>query len=139
VAKHPDLKVTALVRKPENVDAVKALSPNIDVIVGDKADLELINSTASKADIVISALDNNDVPLSRALIEGLEKRAQAGASVKPVLISTSGTGVIGEGNDGNFREGSTVDDAKVEDIKAIPADRPHRAVDLESVEQQYSC
>jgi hypothetical protein len=65
------------------------------------------------------------------VIEGLEKRAKEGSGRKPVLISTSGTGVLGEGNDGNFREGATVDDSKVEDLKAIPAERTHRAVDLE--------
>jgi hypothetical protein len=131
VSEFKDLRISALVRKPSDHAAVQALSPSIRVIAADKTDHALIQSTSASADVVISALDNNDVELTRAIIAGLEQRAANSSSKKPVLISTGGTGVLGEGSDGNFREGSTVDDSQTHDIKSIPTERPHRPVDLE--------
>jgi hypothetical protein len=138
VSEFKDLRITALVRKPNDHAAVQAMSPSIKVIAGDKSDHALIQSSSAAADIVISAMDNNDVALTKAIIAGLEQRTGQSPSKKPVLISTGGTGVLGEGGDGNFLEGSTVDDSKAEDIKAIPADRPHRAVDLEYASLLFS-
>jgi hypothetical protein len=131
LAEFPDLHVSVLVRKASDHPALHKLSPSIRIISGDKSDHGLLRSASAAADVVISAADNDDVELVRAVIGGLEQRARQGASRTPVLISTSGTGVLGEGSDGNFREGKPVDDSKTEDIQNIPADRTHRAVDLE--------
>lgn len=131
LAEFHDLHISALVRKASDYTPVHKLSPTIHLISGDKPDHDLIRSASAAADVVISAADNNDAELVRAIIDGLEQRAGRGASGKPVPVSTSGTGVPGEENDGSPLEGKAVDDSQTEDIKDVPADQPHRAVDLE--------
>jgi len=123
-----NLKITALVRNEKDFPAVRALG--IDIVHGTKADLDKIRDAASDADIVLAALDNDDVPLVQAIIAGLETRAKT-ASKKPILIHTSGTGVIGEDGKGNFKETKTYNDNSEDDIRSIPATNVHRPVDLE--------
>jgi hypothetical protein len=105
------LEVTALIRNPENGPAVQALrpSPPIRIVVGDKGDFELIAAESRDADIVVAALDCDNVPHIQAIIKGLEERVLTQPALKPALIHTSGTGVTAYGNDGNFREGPIYD------------------------------
>jgi hypothetical protein len=106
---YPELEVTALVRKPEDGPKLQKFSSSIKFVVGDMKDLDLISTEARNADLVLNALNCDDVPLTEAVIKGLEERAAAGASRIPVLVHTGGTGVTEVGNDGRFKEGPKYD------------------------------
>jgi hypothetical protein len=106
---HLGLEITALVRKPEDGPKLQALSPSLKFVVGDMTNVDLISTEARNADIVLNALNCDDVPLTEAVIKGLEERAASGPTLTPVLVHTGGTGVTEVGNDGNFIEGPTYD------------------------------
>jgi hypothetical protein len=106
---YPELEVTALVRKPEDGPKLQKCYSSIRNVVGDMKDLDLILTESRNADLVLNALNCDDVPLTEAVIKGLEERAAAGASRIPVLVHTGGTGVTEVGNDGSFKEGPKYD------------------------------
>jgi hypothetical protein len=98
------------VRHAKDAPKVAALSPStVTPLLFESGSHEVITSAAADADIVIDMADCDDVSLVRALISGLETRAAAGATSKPVLIHTSGTGVTELGKGGSYVEGKWYD------------------------------
>lgn len=71
------------------------------VVHGSHDDLEKIQNLAAQADIVVNAADADDLPLTKAILEGLKARSVT-ATFKPILIHTSGTGVISDQAEGEF-------------------------------------
>jgi len=128
--KHPEIRYTATVRNPKDIQAIEALG--VRVVQGSNADLDLIEKLASEHDLVINFADSDDVPLTKAVIKGLQARAKGtGATKKSVYIQTSGTGLATDAPTGEFRDNKILDDASVEDIRNIDPKQPHRDVDLE--------
>ncbi|KAG8806973.1 hypothetical protein FRC17_004700 [Serendipita sp. 399] len=126
----PDYDFVALVRNEKSIPAVEA--EGITVIRGSHSDLDLISEQASKADIVLNAADADDLALTKAILAGL-KRTTIGKT--PILIHTSGTGVVADEPTGNFNVNCKVyNDNEVEDIRSIPPTAFHRNVDLEIFE-----
>ncbi|QRW07223.1 NAD(P)H-binding family protein [Ceratobasidium sp. AG-Ba] len=127
---YPSATVTALVRKPEAGQAIKALSPNrIAIVQGSHSDLELIEDESTKSDLVINAADSDDLPLTKAIISGLGKREKKG-----ILLHTSGSAVVIDGNisgDLSAQNSKVWDDTNTAEIRSIPETAPHRNVDLE--------
>ncbi|KAG8989178.1 hypothetical protein FRB93_003739 [Tulasnella sp. JGI-2019a] len=129
--KYPDFVYSALVRSPKDNNAIEALG--VKIIQGSHTDLELIEKSASESDIVFNFADCDDLPLTEAILKGLKTRgARKDGTKKPILIHTSGTGVVthkpGDPNDRLY------DDLKVEDIKSIGPNQIHRPVDLKIFE-----
>jgi hypothetical protein len=106
---NPAMEVTALIRKHEDGPKLQSLLSSLKTIVGKMEDLDLISAQCRDADLVLSAVNCDDVPLIQAIIKGLEERAASGVALKPALIHTSGTGVTEVGSDGNFMEGPVYD------------------------------
>ena len=129
-----------------------------DVIQGSHHDLEKIQNLAAQADIVVNAADADDLPLTMAILEGLKARSMT-ATFKPILIHTSGTGVISDQAEGEFTPsgqkiwnvrsivfyGHHIHEAQSfwqkdnseEDIRSIPPEKPHRLIDLEYVDLEH--
>jgi hypothetical protein len=102
LAAYPHFPVTALVRNEKNIEAVRAAGVS-NVICGSHDDLDRIRDLASQADIVINAADADDLPLTKAILEGLKARAKT-VTHKSILIHTSGTGVVCDDAEGEFAE-----------------------------------
>jgi nucleoside-diphosphate-sugar epimerase len=121
-------KYTALVRSASSVPIIEALG--VTVIQGSHSDLELIIDAASNADIVVNCADADNLELAKAILSGLEKRQSARP---PILLHTSGTGVISDEPTGHLTEWAKKiwNDNDPNDIRSIPADQPHRNIDLE--------
>ncbi|KAG9043929.1 hypothetical protein FS837_008969 [Tulasnella sp. UAMH 9824] len=117
--RYPNAQFTALVRNPKDNDAVQALGAQ--AFFGN--------------DVVINCGDSDDLSLTKAILAGLENRAQAkpDASKKPILIHTSGTGLLQNERDGAFHSDKIYDDNNIDDIKSIRVDAQHRDVDLEEL------
>ncbi|KAG8932968.1 hypothetical protein FRC01_011533 [Tulasnella sp. 417] len=128
---HPEARFIALVRNRANNIAFRPLG--VDVVNGTHEDLPLIEKLAAESDVVINVSSSDNLALIKAILAGLEKRArdEPDASRKPILIHTSGTGVLCKDLDGEFREGKVYDDNIIEDTKGIPDNAFHRNVDLE--------
>jgi hypothetical protein len=95
VKTHPELKVTALVRNPSHVKAVRDLG--VEVVQGSFSDTDLISSRARAADITINSADSDDVVLSEAILAGQRARVVTDGKPPAVLLHTSGVGVFMDG------------------------------------------
>ncbi|KAG8944894.1 hypothetical protein FRC00_010361 [Tulasnella sp. 408] len=129
--RYPYAQFTALVRNSKDIAAVQALG--VQIVQGSHSDLDLIRKIASEHDVVVNCGNSDDLPLTKVILAGLESRGQArlDASRRPILIHTSGTGLLENERDGAFHSDKIYDDNNLDDIKSIRVDAQHRDVDLE--------
>jgi len=128
----PQYSYTALVRSSKDVPALEKLG--VKVLQGSHADLSLIRDEAAKSDIVVNLADADDLPLTKAILEGLEKKKERNGGGLPILLHTSGTGVISTAKkpgELTSAEEKIWNDNIPADIRAIAPTQPHRDVDLE--------
>lgn len=95
---------------------------------GSLDDREIITDQTYHSDIVIHSASADHLVSVEAVLAGIEKRASEGK--KTIYIHTSGTGVLDDGSEGNFKSEKVYQDDKPEDIDALPDSAPHRVVDL---------
>jgi len=115
------------------------------VVKGSHTDLDIIREEASKADVILNAADADDLDLTKAILAGA-KSTKTGKT--PILIHTSGTALASKEPTGTFDPTAKVynvrwmvgklsraltpsQDNEVNDIRSIPAEAPHRNIDLE--------
>ncbi|EJU04341.1 NADP-binding protein [Dacryopinax primogenitus] len=123
-------KFTALVRNEKDFPALERLG--VKCIKGSFETLDIIEHASAEADIVVNAANADALEIAQAVVKGMESRARAGKGPKPVLLHTSGTGVVADRANGAYTEYAKKEwnDASEEDIKSIDSFRPHRNVDL---------
>ncbi|KZS98493.1 NAD(P)-binding protein [Sistotremastrum niveocremeum HHB9708] len=130
---HPQIEITALVRSSTDIHAVKSLG--VRVVHLNTSDLSQVSAACSSVDIVVNAADADNLPLTCSVLRGLRHRYAEGKSAKrkPILIHTSGTGVVADDAEGTFTDYAKKvwNDNVEEDIEAISPSQPHRNVDLE--------
>ncbi|KAG8722035.1 hypothetical protein FRC08_007804 [Ceratobasidium sp. 394] len=118
--------ITALARKDQDVETLNALG--IKTIKGSFADVDKIEEASREADIVYNAADADAMDLIHAVLKGLKSKKERG-----ILIQTSGTGLLSEGDNGELTPGASKiwNDNDINDVKGIAPTQPHRDVDLE--------
>ncbi|KAK4055122.1 hypothetical protein OIV83_000402 [Microbotryomycetes sp. JL201] len=128
--KHPELKISALVRN-EKDDAAITKAFNARIVRGSLSDVELIKHESSESDYVMNFADADHLETVQAILAGLKERASKGGQ-KPLYLHTSGTSVIRQGESGTWVKDAEkiYDDANEDDIKNIPESAPHRKIDL---------
>ena len=72
-------------------------------VIGDHSELGKIAGLVAQADIVVNAADADDLPLTKAILNGLKTRNAAGG-LRPILIHTSGTGVATDRAEGEYKD-----------------------------------
>ncbi|KIJ63834.1 hypothetical protein HYDPIDRAFT_40854 [Hydnomerulius pinastri MD-312] len=120
-------EITALLRKAEKVPAFESIG--VKTVLGSNSDLDLLEKQASQSDIVFACADADDVPACEAILRGLKKRHQATGTV-PILIHTSGTGVLTDNAGGNYAYDTVYDDLNLDQLETLPDTQLHRNVDL---------
>ncbi|KAF8956984.1 hypothetical protein BDZ97DRAFT_1670608 [Flammula alnicola] len=134
--RHPDaasFQITALVRSAEKGEKLKTLG--VDFILGSYTDenLDLLTEAASKADVVIAVADADNLPASNAILAGMKiKHEKSGKA--PVLIHTSGTGILMDDARGLHGDLPVVSDLEVDKLNALPVEAQHRDVDIPIIE-----
>ena len=104
---YPDLKVTALVRNPAQVDAVRGLG--VVVVEGKFSDVDLIAKHARTADITINTASSDDVDLTNAILAGHKARVEEDKKAPAILFHTSGVAVfMDDGKEGKHDPNSKV-------------------------------
>lgn len=104
---HPNLKVTALVRNPAQVDAVSGLG--VVVVEGKFSDLDLITKHARAADITINTASSDDLELTNAILAGHKARFEEDKKAPAILFHTSGVAVfMDDGKEGKHDPNSKV-------------------------------
>ncbi|KAJ7495506.1 NAD(P)-binding protein [Mycena latifolia] len=119
--------ITVLVRDPKK--AAKFEELGVHAVVGSHSDAELVEKLASEADVVIAMADCDDLGAAQATLKGLRKRhAQLGT--RPILINTSGTGVLADEAWGMHSDATVYDDSDADQIETLAPTQIHRNVDL---------
>jgi nucleoside-diphosphate-sugar epimerase len=114
----PTFHYTALIRNKDYVPAFEgerdaayksatiqriSIAIGVKTVIGDHSELGKITDLVVQADIVINVADADDLPLTKAVLNGLRNRNASGG-LKPILIHTSGTGVASDHAEGEYRE-----------------------------------
>ncbi|KAF8199609.1 hypothetical protein BJ912DRAFT_1139672 [Pholiota molesta] len=126
----PDLasfNLTALVRSPEKAAKLNALGVN--TVVGSHSDTALMESLAANSDVVLAMADADNLEAALATLKGLKKRHETTGQV-PILIHTSGTGVLADDARGEYSTNVIYDDANPDQIESLADTQLHRNVDL---------
>ncbi|KAI0368793.1 NAD-P-binding protein [Pilatotrama ljubarskyi] len=129
--RHPNAKnfdITALVRSPEKAKTLQDQF-GVHAVIGEHSESDKLTALAEKADVVLSCADSDDLPAMEALFRGIKSRYQK-TGVKPILIHTSGTGLITDEAKGMFATDKVYHDSCPEEIESLPDDAFHRNVDL---------
>lgn len=118
-------------RSQERAEILKKTYPSLNIILGDLADLTLLEDIASKADIVLHCANIEDVPPSHALAQGLARRQRTGPAF---FICTSGTDILSidtiHRHSYGEPSGKVYDDLYgLDDVLALPKDSPHKDVE----------
>ncbi|RDB25574.1 Uncharacterized protein C2A9.02 [Hypsizygus marmoreus] len=124
------LSITTITRSSEKAGKLRTLGVN--VVVGSYSDFPLLEKLASEADVIIDIGDSDDLPAARATLRGTEKRFKA-TGVAPILIHTSGTGVLSDNAAGMYAYETIYDDANPEQIETLAPTQFHRNIDLELI------
>lgn len=129
-----DFKISALVRRSEDAKTMRDLG--IEPVIGSLDNFELLRSKAAEASIVFNTANCDHQGSVMAIIKGLTERYHH-TNERPILIHTSGAGVLSEtsnGLGGSLLEDPTAviwDDKDFESHINIPSYAPHRHVDAE--------
>jgi len=95
-------------------------------------DLDKLEKVISEADVVFSMASSDDLKAIEAILGGLKKRHDTTGET-PILIHTSGTGVLNDHAKGMFATNKIYSDHDIESIESLPPTAWHRLVDLEIV------
>jgi len=101
-------------------------------VVGSLDELDKLEKLISAADVVISTADSDTLDAMKAILRGLKIRHETTGTV-PVLIHTSGTGVLIDNAKGMFAYDTIYNDNDIEQIESLAPTQIHRNVDLEIV------
>jgi len=128
---HPNAQlhdITALVRSPEKALKLKE-SFGVESVVGSLEDFHLVVKLASESDVAVSCADSDHVKGTEAILIGLKKRFEA-TGTPPVLIHTSGTGVLMDYALGMHSNHTVYSDADADQLETLAPTQMHRNVDL---------
>ncbi|KAF9439170.1 hypothetical protein BGZ76_010069 [Entomortierella beljakovae] len=129
----PRFTFRALVRSPEVAE--KDIRPlGVEPIIGSLDDLDILEREAQNADIVLSFADADHLPSIKAILKGLKHTPRPADSRKrPILIHTSGTGVLLDNAFGAFSSTTIYHDNDTALLSSLPPTQLHRDVDLEVI------
>jgi nucleoside-diphosphate-sugar epimerase len=121
------LEITALVRNAAKVPLF--LSIGVKAVVGSHDDGSLVERVASESDVVFACANVDHVGACEAILRGLKKRHEMTGAV-PILIHTSGTGVLIDNARGMHAYDTIWDDMNPDQLETLPDTQLHRNVDL---------
>ncbi|KAF7300385.1 NmrA domain-containing protein [Mycena chlorophos] len=122
-------RFVALVRDAEKAEKLKTFG--IEAVVGETADVVLLERLASEAAVVFSMAESDNVASANALLSGCKTRFEK-TGKETILIHTSGAGAIADmACLGAHSNSPTWDDLDLEQLSRIRSTQLHRPVDLQ--------
>lgn len=101
----PPTTITALVRDEKKAELLKSISTpsgtTIKPLVANLKDTDVLRDQAKEHDIVINCANADDEDAIKAIIEGMKQRRDK-TGHRPLLIQTSGTGVLVDDAQGRY-------------------------------------
>ncbi|WWD02389.1 hypothetical protein V865_000428 [Kwoniella europaea PYCC6329] len=142
----PPKLVTLLIRDEkkssgfQSLDAAKKNNVEIKTLIGSLEDLDKITAAASEHDVTIHTADADNLEGVKAILKGQKIRKDK-TGHRPLLIETSGTGVLVDNAKGAYPNDiiytdlnptpATKDSPALLSMTELPPTAPHRNVDLE--------
>ncbi|EIM92601.1 NAD-P-binding protein, partial [Stereum hirsutum FP-91666 SS1] len=128
---HPNASAFKFTTITRSADKAKLLKEkyHVDAHVGDFTDVQKLEELSAGANVVIHTADADDLRAAKAILAGLKKRYEATGEA-PILIHTSGTGVLIDDAKGEKITDKIYHDSKPEEIESLPETAVHRKVDL---------
>ncbi|KAJ8507841.1 hypothetical protein ONZ45_g9825 [Pleurotus djamor] len=126
---HPrfhDLRINTLVRSAEKAEKLRRFG--FTPIIGSLDDSDLMEGAAFAADVVISMADSDHLSSLEAILSGMKRKFET-TGLQPVLIHTSGTGVLMDNAAGMYKGETVWDDSDPVQMASIPLTQPHRIID----------
>ncbi|KAI8908722.1 hypothetical protein DFJ77DRAFT_421712, partial [Powellomyces hirtus] len=120
-------EIVALVRGTDRAAKLKSLG--VKTVQGSLDDAAVLEQYSRWADIVIHTADADHVAAAEAILKGMEAGAE-GRQRKPILVHTSGTGVLLDKARGQTASDKIFHDSQLETYNTLPLDQPHRNVDV---------
>ncbi|CDO71823.1 hypothetical protein BN946_scf184939.g47 [Trametes cinnabarina] len=146
-------QITTLVRSPQKAKTLNA-EFGVEAVVGSYAELDKLAELSEQADVVFSCVrvfplrcdgriqagltarhsqwdqaDADDLDAVQAFIRGLKARHEK-TGKRPILIHTSGTGVLTDHANGKYASDKIYHDSRLEEMESLPDTQLHRNVDL---------
>ncbi|KAJ7581529.1 hypothetical protein C8J56DRAFT_1102765 [Mycena floridula] len=121
--------ITVLVRSEDKAEKIRNAT-GINVLVGTHQDVKLVEDLASKADVIFSLADTNDVELVKAQLKGSKTR-YAITGIQTVFIHI--VRFLADESFGMYGPKTVIDDIEAEKIDSIPSTETNRKVDIELV------
>ncbi|KAF8994645.1 hypothetical protein BDQ17DRAFT_1331013 [Cyathus striatus] len=127
---HPNaasFNITALTQSPEKAEKLKEF---VTPIIGSHSNADLLEKLASETDVVLAMADSDNMEAAKAILKGLKGRYEKTGTV-PILIHTSGTGVIADAAAGRYSPETVIyRDDDPDQLETIALTQIHRDVDL---------
>ncbi|KAH9945053.1 NAD-P-binding protein [Epithele typhae] len=124
--------ITALVRS-EAKGALLQKKFGVKTLVGALDNVDEITAASEASNVVIHTANCDHLPSAQAILAGMKARYTKTGEV-PVLIHTSGTGMLVDDARGAFLSETIYDDMDLESVKSISPSAFHRNVDVPIVE-----
>ncbi|ESK83754.1 NAD-P-binding protein [Moniliophthora roreri MCA 2997] len=122
--------IRAIVRNKEKAEKLRDFG--ITPIIGSHNDEAVMVKAASEVDVVIAMADCDDLDAAKYTLKGMKKRFEE-TGKQPILINTSGTGVLTDNAAGMHIIDTIYNDADPDQIETLAPTQVHRNVDLEIV------
>ncbi|KZP08848.1 NAD(P)-binding protein [Athelia psychrophila] len=126
---HPkaaNFSITALVRSEPKATVLETLG--IKTVLGSLGEHDKLETLVSQADVTIAA-DADDLAVTEAILRGLKRKFQDTGKA-PILIHSSGTGVLVDSAMGMHATDTIYSDTDIAQIESLPPTALHRNVDL---------
>ncbi|KAG6379927.1 hypothetical protein JVT61DRAFT_10494 [Boletus reticuloceps] len=123
----PRSVITALVRNAAKAPMFASIG--VKAVLGSLDDVALLEQQASESDVVFACADADHVRACEAILRGLKKRHETTGTV-PILVHTSGTGVLIDNAKGMYAYDTIWDDMNPDQLETLPDTQFHRNVDL---------
>jgi nucleoside-diphosphate-sugar epimerase len=133
---HPNIQITALVRKESDAEQLKSVYSGLNIIIGSLSSLSILTCNAAAVDFVIH-MSGDNIPAVCAVIDGLASSSTTGKPL-PRLISISGSRSLIDRSlpvTGIASPSSHVwsDIADAHTILSLPKERMHAEADQEII------
>jgi len=125
--KHPNYDLTALIRDETRAEKLRTVT-GVKTVLGDLNSPNLPD-IASQFDVVLHTASSDHPAGAAALATGLEQRAKTSPARKPLLIHTSGTGVLCDAAYGKFASDVVYTDEEMSVYHKLPPTAWHKNVD----------
>ncbi|KAA1475299.1 NAD(P)-binding protein [Dentipellis sp. KUC8613] len=125
--KRDTFEITAYVRNAEKAKKLEAFG--VRTVLGDLDDVDKLEVAASKANVIINFASSDHFPGNTAILRGMKKRHEKAGEV-PIIIHTSGTGVLADDARGDRSSDIIYYDTNPDQIETLPDTQNHRSVDM---------